>query len=170
MIENIKYFLEALKFNMRQRAEIVFFGIIVLCLRPFANYLKMVWFYDKFTWLVVLITIAFISTLFFDFCSILKKKYDHHVNEKNYEEYILGLTGRKLEIVNELYKNKYNQGYFRQNDTNIIELVGKKVICQLKNQVIVRERQVEDINDPEFLFILQPAALEVLHKYSQSNN
>lgn len=167
MSELIKYILESLKLNMKQRAMVFVFGGIVLCLMPIANYFKMVWFYNKFAWLILLLTIFVAITLIFDFLSFLKRKYYFRKSEKEYEEYVLSLTGRKQEIVNELYKNEHHQGYFRQHDTNIMELVDKKVIINLKNWAARKYRKYADINDPELLFILRPSALKVLQKNNQ---
>lgn len=41
---------------------------------------------------------------------------------------------------------------------------------ELNNEIIVRESQVEDINDPEFLFVLHPSALQVIEKNSKKFN
>lgn len=77
------------------------------------------------------------------------------------------MSDKKLTIVKKLYANEHHQGYLRQNDTNVIELVNMYVIMQLNNEIIVRESQVEDINDPEFLFVLQPPALHIIEKNSE---
>lgn len=140
------------------------FGIMILCLKPLLIQYNMTWFYNKFSWVVVLSTLFFASSLIVEIFRWIKEKYDQWSINKNYQDYIIELSGEKLEIVRKLYNAPHHQGYLRQNDTNVIELYNKYVIVQLSNQVVVKERYVEDINDPEFLFVLQPAALHVIEK------
>lgn len=132
------------------------------------------WFYNKFSWIIILITLFFAASLtievIIEVCEWSKNKYNKWKAERNYEKYILGLSDKKLAIVKKLYANEHHQGYLRENDTNVIELVNMDVIMELNNEIIVRESQVEDINDPEFLFVLQPSALQIIEKNSKGFN
>ena len=171
MIEYLKTFLEALSMKPKTKFVGVIFGIVLLCLKPFLIQYNMKWFYNKFSWIIILITLFFAASLTIEVIVEVyewgRNKYNKRKVERDYEKYILGLSDKKLAIVKKLYANEHHQGYLRQNDTNVIELVNMYVIMQLNNEIIVRESQVEDINDPEFIFVLQPPALHIIEKNSE---
>lgn len=164
-MEYLKPFLEALNLKPKTRLTGFIFGLALLLLKPLLLNYNMGWFYKHLSWLAVTITLLFGATLISDLCELLKDKINSSKAEKNYSNHILNLSGERLEIVKKLYNNPHHQGYLRQNDTNVIELYNKFVIVQLSNRVIVRENQVADINDPGFLFVIQPLALRIIEKH-----
>lgn len=66
-MEYIKAVLETLKLSIKDRFILSLFGILVLLAIPFEGTLHLEWFYRKFTWLIVLLTMFFIATLVGDF-------------------------------------------------------------------------------------------------------
>lgn len=92
-------------------------------------------------------------------------KWDH------YDKYILSLKGRKLDIIKRMYHaNDQHKMYLNQNDTDVMELEMKYVIvCPQRKTILGPEVWPEDgdLNDPPFLYVLQPAALRLIEKHKR---
>lgn len=147
----------------KHKAIIFFFGLVILLLRPIVKFYNMEWFYNKFSWIIILIIAFFGVTLIIDFGAYLIKKAKKVLEDKKYKNYILHLSDEKLDIVKKLYQNPPQyKGYLHENDPNVLELFRNQIITRLKRRNYVRESTVEDLNDPPILYILQPHALEII--------
>lgn len=80
MIEYLKTFLEALSMKPKTKFVGVVFGIVLLCLKPFLIQYNMNWFYNKFSWIIILITLFFAASLtievIIEVCEWSKNKYN----------------------------------------------------------------------------------------------
>ncbi|MEY8295149.1 super-infection exclusion protein B [Limosilactobacillus caviae] len=162
-MEYVKAVLEA--FNLRMKHRVIGFlsGVLILFLRPIAKFYNMEWFYNKISWIVVLITAFFGVILVVDLGEYIIKKVKNKFDNKKYKEYILNLSDEKLDIVKRLYQNppQYKE-YLHENDPNVLELFSNHVITRLKGYTIGRESKLGDLNDPPMLYVLQPRALEII--------
>lgn len=110
-----------------------------------------------------LVGIMFWLSIGVDIGDFIWKKIKSKREMKIYEKYILSLSEEKLDIVRELFNNppQYN-AYLHENDPNVLELAQANVIFKLKNVAYTRWREVKDINDVPFIYILQPPALDIM--------
>lgn len=115
---------------------------------------------------VFLLSIIFWVTILMDVVSNVVNRLKIHVKQREYEKYILDLSGKKLKIIRNMYQNSKHQGYLSQNDTDVLELTMNHVIVSLKAGIIIGSNNwPEDLNDPPFLYVLQPEALKVIEKH-----
>lgn len=163
MIEWFRSFAETIKMNMKNRLVGLIFCLLVLAIKPFSKVLGMEWFYNKFTILLVLGALLFASTLIVDLASHLKSDYDLRKSRRDFDSYILNLSGRKLAIVKAIYEGEGRAARFRIGDTDVRELVARKVIYQATTNYAVFPNE-ENLSNPPMYFLLQPRTLELIER------
>ena len=174
MINYIKGAMEALKMDTKSKIIGLFAGIIILALKPFAKILSMTCFYSKFTWVVVLVVVFFTASLIVDLIQKWhdkkqlddkdkQKKLEKIRQQKQFENYIFGLKGRKRSIVHNMYRNYHHRDYVSVNDSDVLDLLRHGVILPTKTtkRVDIMGRQNE-YNELQELFILAPQVVQII--------
>lgn len=162
-VDWIKTAWEAIKSNMKTRFGLALGFTIFLCLYSVIENLP--GGVKVYTWLATpafLLAIIFWITVFLDVLQKVVEWLQGYRNSKKFEKYILSLSGRKLDIVKHIYKAEGNRLYLPQNDTDVIDLAMHNVIISLKHYTVVNSSFIDDINNPPFLYILQPRALDII--------
>lgn len=120
---------------------------------------------------IFLMCIIFWVSIVLDIVFKLTKKVQNNMKWDHYDKYILSLKGRKLDIIKRMYHaNDQHKMYLNQNDTDVMELEMKYVIvCPQRKTILGPEVWPEDgdLNDPPFLYVLQPAALRLIEKHKR---
>lgn len=173
MIENLKETIklvwEALKSDVRTRFGIALSLTIFLLCRPYI--VNLPGGQQTFKIMAVpafLICIIFWVTIFLDIVSGISKKIAVIKNQKAFEKYMLNLSDEEAAIVKKLYSNSPQyKGYLHENDPNVLMLFANEIITRLKSSSILREREVEDLNDPPVLYILQPRTLDFIKEHKE---
>lgn len=173
-MEYIKGALETLKTDTHIRVVLFISCIILLILRPCDGYLNMSWFYNKFTWAIIIITILLFSSLIVDF---IKQKYEERcisrkkIRDKALEEhkrlqleyYLFSLKGRKRRIVLDMYRNHHHRDYVSVNDSDTLDLVLHDVILPTKTtQRADIYGNEQELNELEGLFLLSPKVVQLI--------
>lgn len=117
------------------------------------------------------ICIIFWISIILDIIFKLIKNLNDKIKWHHYDKYILSLKGRRREIVKQIYHaNDQHKMYLNHNDTDVIELEMKGIIvCPKYSTILGAEVWPEDgdLNDPPFLYVLQPAALRLIEKHKK---
>lgn len=173
-MEYIKAVLEALRLNAKDRFIMSIFGCLLLLGIPFERVLHVEWFYKKFTWIIVLLTLFFIATLIGDFFenkqkeiekqrSIDEKKAKELSEQLKYKNYVLTLDGRKKSIVYIMYQNEMHRDYLSVHDSDVLDLLGHEVIISTnKTQIVDHYGKTIEHNELQELFILAPRVVQII--------
>lgn len=159
----VKALLEILDLKTKSRAILFIFGLALLLLKPILVPYNMIWFYKKFSWIIILATLFFGATLIADLTNYVISKYKTRKSIKTQDDYILNLSGRKLQIVKEIYEGEGRAAKFRVNDTDLRELVFRNVILQAMEEYAVYPSE-ENLSNPPMYFLLQPRTLELIEQ------
>lgn len=162
MGEFIKAFWQAIESNWRIRLSLAIGSTIFLFSREYIVSLPNG---DKtYSFLAIFVLfVAIISgtTVVVDIGAWLYEKAKNKIEHREFESYILNLNDEKMFLVQKVYNDLNHASLLRTNDTNVRELMAKKVIQPaLKENVIDAES-----NDPEIYFILTIKALNVIEKH-----
>ena len=170
----IREAIEAVKMDTKSKIIGLVTGLVVLFLKPFARLLSMTYFYNKFTWAVVLVTIFFAVSLCIDLEEKQRNKRERNREDKKKREkevrkqqqflnYVLGLKGRKWRIVRNMYANHHHRNYVSVNDSDTLDLIMHNVILPTKNTQRVdsfgKEREYNELQE---LFILAPRVVQII--------
>lgn len=171
-MEAIKTAWEAFKSDMKTRLGIAIgFSIFLLC-RSYIEQLP--GGKNLFSLLATpafLICIIFWVSIGMDIGNKIWKKLANIKREREFKKYVLNLSDEELAIVKKLYHNPPQyKGYLHENDPNVLMLLGFEVIARLKSYSIQRVNEVEDLNDPPILYILQPKTLEIIKEHKDRFN
>lgn len=181
-MDYIKGVIEALKMDTKSKSIGFFVGLIILLLKPFSKELNMTYFYNRFTWIVVLITIFFAVSIAVDFVEAkynkrekdkknAKRKNAELQKQQRFEYYVLGLKGRKRRIVRDMYRNYHHRDYVSVNDSDALDLLLHNVIIPTKNSKRVdiygKEREYNELQE---LFILAPRVVQIIDKNKEKFN
>lgn len=162
-MEYVKTFMEALNMKLKYKAVIFLSGLIILLLKPIAKLYNMEWLYNNFSWIIILITVISGIVLAVDLFTYVSSEIKIRITSWKLDKYILNLTGRKLQIVKAIYEGKGRAAKFRVNDTDLRELVARKVIVQAMENYAVYPNE-ENLSNPPMYFLLQPRTLELIEK------
>ena len=164
--ETVKTIWEALKSDVRTRLGIALSLTIFLLCRSYIETLP--GGQQTFKAMAVpafLICIIFWITIVLDIVSIISKRLSAIKSQKDFEKYMLNLSDEEAVIVKRLYSNPPQyKGYLQENDPNVLMLYAGGVITRLKHYSVLKEREVEDVNDPPILYILQPRTLDFIRE------
>ena len=120
---------------------------------------------------IYFVALIFWISIGLDIGDVIWKRYKTKKEQQEYKKYVLGLTEEKLNIVRKLFNNPPQyKGYLHENDPNVLMLLGFEVIARLKSYSIQRVNEVEDLNDPPILYILQPKTLEIIKEHKDRFN
>ncbi|MCH9393591.1 hypothetical protein GIX83_02340 [Lactobacillus reuteri] len=181
-MDYIKQAMDALKMDTKSRLIGLSAGIIVLLLKPFAKVLSMTYFYNKFTWIVVLITIFFVASLVIDLVNRWydkkrvdkenkRKRSERLQKQRQFENYIFNLSGRKRRIIHDMYRNYHHRDYVSVNDSDALDLLMHNVILPTKvtQRVDILGRENE-YNELQELFILAPRVVQIIDMHKEKFN
>lgn len=176
-MEYIKAVLETLKLSIKDRFILSLFGILVLLAIPFEGTLHLEWFYRKFTWLIVLLTMFFIATLVGDFFESKQRELEEkrvseqaqakkHEEQLRYKAYVLGLEGRKKAMVYAMYQNDMHRNYLSIYDSDVLDLLGHEVILPTSKRQIVAHFGKTTVENKEIqeLYILAPRVVQIIEE------
>ena len=164
-MECIKEILGALKSSIKVRLTITAFLVAIILLKPWLlTYNGAGFFYDKFGFIVAILSILFSISIVIECMCWVKHGFMNQVNKLKYRKYISKLNGRKWDIVKEMYTSDGKRIELKSIDTDVQELLSRRVICQSSISVVDKLSIVDDLNDPISLFILQPEALKIIEK------
>lgn len=169
MEETLKTAWEAFESDVKTRLGIAIgFSIFLLC-RKYIETLS--GGKELFSVLAVpsfVICIIFWVTILLDIGKVIWEKLTYIKREKEFKKYMLNLSDDEIEIVKKLYNNPPQyKGYLKENNPNVLMLLANEVIAKLKRRTVLRMSQIEDINDPPVLYILQPKALNFLKEHEE---
>lgn len=150
--------------KLKYKTVIFLSGLITLLLKPIEKTYNMKWLYNKFSWIIVLITVISGVVLAVDLLTYIGSEIKVRIMSWKLDKYILNLTGRKLQIVKEIYEGEGRAARFRVNDTDLRELVAKKVIVQAMDNYAVYPNE-ENLSNPPIYFLLQPRTLELIEEH-----
>ena len=163
-MEWIKGAITLIKESVKTRFILFTLGIILLFLKRFSKELSMTYFYNHFTWVVVLATFFFAATLIADTLAFIYSKIMSWVRTKKFDNYVMNLSGRKLVLVKTIYEGKGHAARMRMNDTELRELVVRNVIVPATTNFAVFPNE-ENLSNPPVYFLLQPRTLELIEKH-----
>lgn len=109
----------------------------------------------------ILFWVSIILDLIFKIAQKLKDEYKNY----KYRKYLLSLSGRKLEIIKRMYANPRHQCYLSQRDTDVMDLIIHRIIKLPDETYIGADVWTDDFNDPPFLCVLFPKALNIIRKH-----
>lgn len=173
-MEYIKAVLEALKLNAKDRFIMSIFGCLLLLGIPFERVLHVEWFYKKFTWIIVFMTLFFIATLIGDLFEYKQKEIEKQraIDEKKakklreqlkYKNYVLSLGGRRKAIVHAMYRNEGHRDYLSIHDSDVLDLLGHEVIVPTNKTRIVNHYGMSiEHGEVQELFILAPRVVQII--------
>lgn len=150
--------------KLKYKTVIFLSGLITLLLKPIEKTYNMKWLYNKFSWIIVLITVISGVVLAVDLLTYIGSEIKVRIMSWKLDKYILNLTGRKLQIVKEIYEGEGRAARFRVNDTDLRELVARKVIVQAMDNYAVYPNE-ENLSNPPIYFLLQPRTLELIEEH-----
>lgn len=114
-----------------------------------------------------LLCIFFWVSIILDLVFKIIQEMKYKQQDRKYSKYILSLKGRKLDIVKQMYANHQHQHYWGQKDTDIMDLTIHHVIVGSSRTIVDDYIGAEDLNDPPFLYVLRPEALEVIERHKR---
>ncbi|MDB8860118.1 super-infection exclusion protein B [Pediococcus acidilactici] len=164
---DIKAITELLKLNEQQKVSI---AIITSIMTIFKKYIienfNAEKFYHIFGFMIFILMISMWTIVLVDLITPIINKFSKNIKrtleKRSNNKFLSELNERQRQIVEKLYCSEGYSCYFKQHDTDVLFLQQSGVIEQLKAEVIFRESQVEDINNPPIPYALQPWVVDYM--------
>lgn len=156
-IKSIKSILEILKLDRKSTFVVAMVCSALLVFKGFIEkHFNAQYFYSHFEMFVLIIALVMWFILISDAFLFFKSRFDSKREIRIRHKFLSKLSGRKLEIVSNMYLNNEHSGYLKQGDSDVLVLEQSGIILKTAKFAILDAYNMGEINNPPFPYTLQP--------------